>query len=95
MTDWRDIVEMVESFSTIYHLRHSRSPSDSSRRVETPPIPKALNPPISPFDKGKLETDSTGRDQLDVHNGYTGDLALDSTGSSDIGRDWDQIWRTS
>jgi hypothetical protein len=77
MTDWRDIVEMIESFASVFHLRHfpsSTSMSDTPREV-LPSIPQALNPPISSL---RQDSDSQTRSdkgaRTDSRKGYNGDL---------------------
>ena len=99
MTDWRDIVDMIESFATVFHLRHSsKSASDTdTSQVVVPGIPKALNPPLS----SKQIDDREG---VGSRDGYSGDLVANVTaeqdsapqssgaGSRDTGRDWDRIW---
>lgn len=102
MTDWRDIAGMIESFATVFHLRHSpisASDNHSSREV-MPDIPTALNPPMS----SKRSDDRVEEDSLD---GYSGDLVANvteeqasapqssGTVSRDSGREWDRIWPKS
>lgn len=99
MTDWRDIVELIESFATVFHLRHTADSGDSR---DPPRIPKALNPPIGRT--GPVVVQQAEQDQLDAsRRGYTGDLktvAADvdlmegSVASGSTHRTWDRLWRS-
>lgn len=107
MTDWRDIVEMIESFSTIFHLRHSSPPGSGSGSDRTPSIPKALNPPLSARKPSSTSQNSTIQlpDEFDDRKGYTGSHAMNDevereqvtqgsgASSSGPGGYWDRFWR--
>ena len=104
MTDWRDIVEMVESFSNVFHHRHSNSPGPGS--AKTPSIPKALNPPISTSKASDaIRPIAVHIARAEERNGYTGSHALDvdveqelaaqgsGASSTDSEGYWDRFWR--
>lgn len=87
---------MIESFATVSELR--RASATNNLREAYPPVPKALNPPLS----SKPKTD--GMDGLESRAGYSGDLVKNvivehgetpqafGTKADEDGRDWDRIW---
>jgi hypothetical protein len=98
MTDWRDIVGMIETFAQVYHVRHLKSCSD----VPLPLVPTALNPPlVRRAPQNEAQTPSLQRHER--NGGYSGDLARDavfgkqgrdSPGLSTIPseRSWLDVW---
>lgn len=101
MTDWRDIVDMIESFATVFHNRHRDATVKTNEGY--PPVPAAINPPITPRRSTSTTRDQQGQD--DKLRGYTGDLqgnvASESStngkagpvdGGRTLARTWDQIW---
>jgi hypothetical protein len=100
MTDWHDIVDMINTFSDVFHLR--RSSTDAATTY--PPVPKVINPagvkrlseipnaaaPAGPVQGGGAEQ---------TIEGYTGELGV-SRGSSHVDErsevstplQWRDIW---
>jgi hypothetical protein len=69
MTDWRDIVKMVEAFSEVFHLRHT-PPGDTS----LPPVPTAINPPQGKRPPIELRHITEEKEADQPSSGYTGEL---------------------
>lgn len=105
MTDWRDIVSMIETFSEVFHTRHA-SPEGS----QLPPVPAAINPPqgkqsqaaikdsilpSSPRSELRGSTEEKEADQS--RPGYTGELGSSRSDgltvmSETTAMQWSDIW---
>ena len=76
MTDWHDIVDMINTFSEVFHLR--RSSTDAARTY--PPVPTVINPTgvkrASAFansaSQESIHAKGEGAEQF--AEGYTGEL---------------------
>jgi hypothetical protein len=102
MTDWHDIVDMINAFSKVFHLRHSSSGSATTY----PPVPKIINPagvkrvsesPTSIASLGPGQVQCEGAEQNT--EGYTGELGVSDGSSHDDERNevstplqWRDIW---
>ena len=105
MTDWRDIVSMIETFSEVFHTRHAR-PEGS----HLPPVPAAINPPqgkhsdaasrdsIWPSSPRSELRGSTEEKEADkARPGYTGELGSSRSDSHTVMSEtpptqWRDIW---
>ena len=101
MTDWHDIVDMIDTFSEVFHLR--RSHSDPARTY--PPVPAVINPigvkrssaSTNSASPESIQAKGEGAEQL--AEGYTGelgasrDLSLIDEGSEVLTPlQWRDIW---
>jgi hypothetical protein len=95
MTDWRDIVKMVEAFSEVFRIR--RCQLDTSY----PPVPTAINPRqrkqsrIS-TEQPPLKAFSEVTDRIDEPSaGYTGELGSsgdDGLSGEPASLQWRNVW---
>lgn len=105
MTDWRDIVSMIETFSEVFHTRQAR-PEGS----HLPPVPAAINPsqgkqshtasrdslsPTLPRSELRGSTEEKEADQS--RPGYTGELGSSRSDSHTVMAEttpmqWSDIW---
>jgi hypothetical protein len=97
MTDWRDIVKMVEAFSEVLHIRHCPDKTD----ITYPPVPTAINPPQSkgpPIDPPSRYSAQVNDRIKESSAGYTGELGS-SRGDDQSGLNpdsaslqWRNVW---
>jgi len=104
MTDWHDIVDMINTFSEVFHLR--RSPSGSVTK-QYPLVPTVINPagvkrasqPHTTATFGAGQVQGEGAEQR--AEGYTGELGDSSDSSQNARRSasevsaplrWRDIW---
>ena len=106
MTDWRDIVDMVETFDKVFRLR--RSSVGAKGTISYPPVPTVINP----FTQRRVaaaaapSTSTKSRDANDEEEdrpvpGYTGELDASNDAQKDssqvgpessIDLQWRDIW---
>jgi hypothetical protein len=105
MTDWRDIVDMVETFSGVFHLRQSR-PS-VTEAADYPPVPAAINPTNGKRASSATTTSNASKSRKaeaqesdEAAEGYTGELGSPEDSSQGDGHQagesaplqWCDIW---
>jgi hypothetical protein len=105
MTDWHDIVDMINTFSEVFHLRHA---STDAVTTQYPPVPTVINPTgvkrvsESTAESGSPESGEVKGEGAEQNSqGYTGELGA-SRGSSKNGArsasevpetlQWRDIW---
>lgn len=100
MTDWHDIVDMINTFSEVFHLQRS-----STDAATTPPVPTVINPAgvKRVFETPNAAASEPGQEQGEgaeqTVEGYTGELGV-SRGSSHVDErsevstplQWRDIW---
>jgi hypothetical protein len=101
MTDWHDIVDMINTFSKVFHLR--QSPRKAAATY--PPVPTVINP--SGVKRVSATTSSASSEAGQVEGegaeqtaaGYTGELGASSEPSQNGERpvafaplQWRDIW---
>ena len=106
MTDWRDIVDMVEIFAKVFHLR--RSSGDAKGTISYPPVSRVINPfthrrvaaAATPSASTKSRNANDGEEDRPVP-GYTGELDASNDAQKDssqvgpessIDLQWRDIW---
>lgn len=86
MTDWRDIVGMIETFCDVFRLRHSAS--NSRAEASYPPVPAAINPTpgkrVSAATSNSTSSNETEGSE-ESREGYSGQLSS-SRAPSQTGR---------
>jgi len=102
MTDWHDIVDMINTFSEVFHLRRS---STGSVTTQYPLVPTVINP--TGVKRSSASTNSAspesgqakGEGAEPLAEGYTGelgascDLSLNNEGSEvSTPLQWRDIW---
>jgi len=104
MTDWRDIVDMINTFSEVFHLRRSSSGPVTKRY---PLVPTVINPagvkrasqPHTTASLGPGQVQDEGAEQR--AEGYTGELGDSGDSSQNARRSasevsaplrWRDIW---
>jgi hypothetical protein len=102
MTDWHDIVDMINTFSQVFHLR--QSPTDAATTY--PPVPTVINPPaVKKISASATNTASSRSGQVEGAEqnaeGYTGELGAsrdssqnDETSPGEVSAplQWRDIW---
>jgi len=101
MTDWHDIVDMINAFSDVFHLR--RSSSDTARTY--PSVPTVINP--TGVKRSSASTKSAshesgqakGEGAEQLAEGYTGELGTsrdlilnDENSEVSTPLQWRDIW---
>jgi len=103
MTDWHDIVDMINTFTEVFHLR--RSSSDTA--MPYPPVPTVVNPTGVKRSSASASTNSAspesgqvkGEGAEQTSEGYTGELGAscdsnqnDENSEVSTPLQWRDIW---
>jgi hypothetical protein len=94
MTDWRDIVDMINTFSEVFHLRRSTT---GSVTTQYPPVPSVINPAgvkrvSEPPNAAAPEPEQVkGEGAEQSAEGYTGELGASGDSSQNGERSADEV----